>query len=111
MTSHHLAVFNTPDDVFLAEVGAVQERDVDEDVVVRLHDVLGLRAEDGAPLEAHDGLQGEVAVCILEWKGQACSSPVQDKPFPLILMLQILFNALDCPMGDPRDNLTDAFQG
>ena len=26
-------------------------------------------------------------------------------------MLQILFNALDCPMGDPRDNLTDAFQG
>ena len=56
MTSDHLAVFNAPDDVFLAEVGAVQERNVDEDVVVRLHDVLGLRAEDGAPLEAHDGL-------------------------------------------------------
>ena len=83
LTSDHLAVFNAPDDVFLAEVGAVQERNVDEDVVVRLHDVLGLRAEDGAPLEAHDGLESEVAVGILEWKGQACSSSAPANAFPI----------------------------
>ena len=61
-----LAVFYAPNDFLLAEVGAVQERDIDEDVVVGLHDVLGLRAEYGAPLQPHDSLQSEVPVCILE---------------------------------------------
>ena len=61
-----LSVFDAPDDFLLAEVGAVQERNIDKDVVVGLHDVLGLRAEYGAPLEAHHSLQSEVSVCILK---------------------------------------------
>ena len=45
--------------------GVAEQRQVDEDVVVRLHDKLGLRAEDGAPLQAHHRLQREVPVRVL----------------------------------------------
>lgn len=61
-----LAVFDATGDSLLAEVGAVQERNIDKDVVIGLHDVLRLRAEYGAPLEPHDSLQSEVSVRILE---------------------------------------------
>ena len=45
---------------------AHQAVDVDEDVVVRLEDVVGLRAVGGCPLEPRHGLVGQVAVAVHE---------------------------------------------
>ena len=43
----------------------MQQGDVDKDVVICLHDIFGLRTEDGAPLQTHYRLQRQVVVGVL----------------------------------------------